>query len=272
MANCFYRFFVSVFSFGSKKNVLASIALSLPFISISALWKYNGGLSDFRMDLLLYLLLGTTFVYFLWSRHSSSYFPWFFTGLFLGLTCLARVTAPIYAFICLAPPIFLRLLLGKSFRLRILLGTLIIAATSILVSSWFYIINFESFYHYYFVWNTDANAKLPITESIKHLNLTLANIGLYAVSMTMFFFFFGLITNYWFSKKHSSNSLQHIINQFEWESLWLGIAPILFLVLRGAGLNPFVSMPAAFGLLMFFLSPFLINSLEENSRKKEHLF
>jgi hypothetical protein len=37
------------------------------------------------------------------------------------------------------------------------------------------------------------------------------------------------------------------------KALAVGIVPVAFLVLRGAGLNPFVSMPGAFGVLLFLL-------------------
>jgi hypothetical protein len=246
-----------------QKAVFPSIALTLPFIGISAVWQYNGGLSDFRLDLLLYILLGTTFVWYLSGRYTSSYWPWVLSGIFLGITCLARVTAPIYALICLVPPIFLRFLLKKPSCWRIVFGSLIVISITLLISAWFYILNFEVFYHYYFVWNTDANAQLPLKDSIKHLNIAFGNIGNYSFLIALSFFFLGLLKHLPL-RKLSPKLLKQFVSQLDWESLWLGAAPIIFLVLRGAGLNPFVVMPAAFGLLMFLVSPFLISSIQEN--------
>jgi hypothetical protein len=45
------------------------------------------------------------------------------------------------------------------------------------------------------------------------------------------------------------------VSTLDWKLLYLGIAPVLFLIVRGAGLNPFVSLPAAFGMLLFLLAP-----------------
>jgi hypothetical protein len=44
--------------------------------------------------------------------------------------------------------------------------------------------------------------------------------------------------------------------RLDWKLIWLALAPPLFLMLRGAGLNPFVSMPAVFGFLLFACLPF----------------
>jgi hypothetical protein len=40
-----------------------------------------------------------------------------------------------------------------------------------------------------------------------------------------------------------------------WRLAWLAASPALFLILRGAGLNPYVSMPCVFGVLMFAFFP-----------------
>ena len=44
--------------------------------------------------------------------------------------------------------------------------------------------------------------------------------------------------------------------QIDWKILWLAAAAPLLLFLRGAGINPFVSIPAVFGCLLFAYLPF----------------
>ena len=238
-----------------RKTLLWSLALTLPFLTISALWRYNGGLSDFRMDLLHYLLLGSTFVWFLSTRYTKSYWPWVLTGIFAGLTFLTRGTSPVYMGFCLAPLLVVRFFLtDKIERSKIVSKITLCFLLTVLISSWFYIINFDYLYFYYVLWNTDANASLAIQQSIKHANFAMWNIGIYAFSIGMASFCLtGLI--YW--QKKSSLPLKILFRQVNWESLWLAVSPILILVLIGAGLNRWVVMPAAFGILMFLLDPIL---------------
>ena len=242
----FYYFFRS-----SRTDIVTSIALTLPFICIAALWRRNGGLSDFRMDLHLYLLTSITLTWFLIARHTSALYPWIIAGLFAGGACLSRATAPVYLLIALGPILATRLLCTSSQleRLQLLKGYICMFFSAIVVAAWFYIISFKSLHYYYFVWNLDANAKLPISQSIRHLNFALESIGWFAPVLGAVVLPF-TVAKLWRSK----NSLIYL-KSIDWEVLWFGVAPVAFLVLRGAGLNPFVSMPAAFGLTMFLLKP-----------------
>lgn len=238
-----------------RKTFLWSLALTLPFLTISALWRYNGGLSDFRMDLLHYLLIGSTFLWFLSTRYTMAYWNWALTGIFAGLTFLTRGTSPMYTVVCLAPLLAIRIVFtDKIRRWKIILRATFGLLLAVLISGWFYVTNFEYLYYYYVLWNVDANADLPLLESIKHANFALLNIGIYAFSIGMASFCLTALI-YW--QKKSSLSFKNVLQQVNWEALWLGVAPIAFLVLRGAGHNPFVVMPAAFGILMFMLDPIL---------------
>ena len=237
-----------------QRSVSLSLASTLPFLGLSAFWHYNGGLSDFRMDLPFYVLLGTSFTWFLATRYTKSYWPWILTGIFLGLTCLIRSTTPVFATIGLLPLLFSRLFLEQSDRKKTTLkGTTLIVFFTFLISGWFYILNFDFIYYYYFIWNTDANANLPISESIRHVKLALSNIGYYSIISASILFLIEC-----FRRWRSLNSLISInsLKSLDWESIWLGVSPVAFLVLKGAGLNPFVTIPSAFGIIMFLVMPF----------------
>lgn len=239
-----------------------AITLTLPFISIFAFWFYNGGIVDFRMDILQYLLLSTAFIWYLASRYTTSYLSWVLMGLFLGLACLARATTPVFAILCLVPLILVRIIFYSQRRRQTIIGSLLAILTCSIVAAWFFIVNYSDLYHYYAVWNIDANASLPLSRSVQHLGFAFRNIGHYALTASLILFFTRLFIH--FRRQHNPeyglssfipSSTSFFRYNVDWESLWLGSAPILFLVLRGAGLNPFVSMPAMFGIIMFLVSP-----------------
>lgn len=239
----FYRFYI--------KKLAPTLALTLPFMGIAALWQFNGGLSDFRMDLHLYLLFSITLIWFLMTRYTSQLYPWILTGLFAGLSCLSRATAPVYLVVALAPILVVRLIQTKGqARLQLLKRISIMVATASLIAGWFYVTAFKTLYFYYVVWNLDANAKLPFQQSIQHLGFAISSMGWFPPVLAAMLLPF-TITSF-LREKH----LIKIAKNFDWEVLWIGIAPVAFLVLRGAGLNPFVSMPAAFGFVLFLLKPF----------------
>ncbi|MEO8662089.1 MAG: hypothetical protein ABI693_26730, partial [Bryobacteraceae bacterium] len=103
--------------------------------------------------------------------------------------------------------------------------------------------NYEHLRFYYFIWGADPNANLPLRQSLLHFERAGESIGIPLTVVA------------------ASMAIIQILQQRQWKSLdwrlaWLGIAPALLLALRGAGLNPFVSMPSAFGGLLFCLLPF----------------
>lgn len=234
-----------------------SLALTFPFLYITAIFEYNGGLSDFRMDLHLYLLTGISLTWFLITRHTTKLYPWIITGIFLGLTCLARATAPVYFVVALGPILVARFVKTEELsRSSLLKRSFLMIFTGCLVCAWFYIRSAKYLYFYYFIWNIDANAHLPIQTSIQHFNFAMKTVGWSAAILGAVLLPF-TITSY--IKKYNKylNSFK-ILTDIDWELLWIGISPIGFLVLRGAGLNPFVVMPAAFGLILFILKPFKV--------------
>lgn len=239
----FYQFYI--------RKLAPALALTLPFMGIAALWRFNGGLSDFRMDLHLYLLGSITFVWFLITRHTPKLYPWVLTGIFAGLTCLSRATAPVYLIVALGPIVVLRLVQADAAaRLQLVKRVFLLIGVTLLIAGWFYVTSFERLYYYYVVWNLDANAKLPIQRSIQHFNLAMANMGWFPPVLAAILLPFTVLPLL------KQKELPKIFKNLDWEALWVGMAPVAFLVIRGAGLNPFVVMPAVFGFVLFMLKPF----------------
>jgi hypothetical protein len=108
----------------------------------------------------------------------------------------------------------------------------------------FQIYNYHYLYFYYITERVDANRHLPLSQSILHLGLAGSHLGVVTAlcSLVVLVIRFG---------SHRAQS----VRQIDWKIFWLAWAPALFLMLSGAGLNPFVSMPSVFGLLLFSYFP-----------------
>jgi len=239
----------------SIKDVSPTLALAytFSFLGLDSLYKHNGGLSDFRMDLHLFLLLGTSGIWYLATYSEKRIYPWILFGLFIGIACLSRATAPVYALVMFLPLILIRIKPNASGK-EILLKAFSSLAIAVLVSGWFYIKNYNFLYYYYVVWNADANAHLPLFKSIEHMRLARQSIGMPVVLFALPTY---ILTGFRFFKSGEFRAkVLTFLESIDWKVLYLGLAPVLFLVFRGAGLNPFVSMPAAFGLTLFLLRPF----------------
>ncbi|HCF30358.1 MAG TPA: hypothetical protein DEV81_24885 [Cyanobacteria bacterium UBA11049] len=247
---------LSIFFYFRKfngSNLWLAIAFTLPFLGIAAIWQYNGGLSDFRMDLHLYLLMGTSFIWFLATYCTDKLYPWLICGAFIGLTCLARTYAPAYYLITLVPLVAIRFIKPEKIsRLTLAKNYLFLILTAVLVCGWCYIAIFNQVYQYYFFNPADPQAHLPLHRSIKHVFLTIRNIGWFPIVFVAALLPFNVK---YFFKQHNAFSFWKRIN---WKVLWLGLAPVLFLVVHGAGLNPYVSMPAVLGLILFAIHPFKV--------------
>jgi len=237
----------------------------LPFLSLHAFYFFNGGLSDFRMDLHLYLLLSTAAVWYLVTLHTDRWYPWCLMGLFLGLSCLSRTTTPIYAVLMFGPLIAWRLLTGPK-KIDLLLKCIITGLVVALIAGWFFFGHYDYLHYYYLVWNVDANARLPLAQSIRHIHFAIGSIG----APVLIFALFAFGVRYF--NTPSTGDWPARLRSLHWEALYLGLAPVLFLVFRGAGLNPFVSMPGAFGLCLFILFPFKKNEDSWPALKQETIF
>ena len=73
-----------------------SFVYSGAFVLIAAAFKHNGGLADFRMDLLQYFLVTTTMATYLIASHLGRRRWWVLMGVCAGLSCLGRTTSPVY--------------------------------------------------------------------------------------------------------------------------------------------------------------------------------
>lgn len=228
-----------------------------PFFLLRCLFMSNGGLSDYRMDLSLMLLFGTTCLWYLIAVRSTDLWPYVLLGVCCGATCLFRGTAPVYFLLTLGPVLAWDLVFLRSDR-RHCLGLGLGGAIAIILSLWFYILKFEQLYYYYFIWNSDANAHLALRESCQHFLFVAGHIGypvLYYLVAFQAVVIWARLRGCGYSLPDMFANLRRDFQQLDLRPLWLGIVPALFLTLRGAGLNPFVSMPSVIGICLFGLFP-----------------
>lgn len=229
----------------------ATAALAVvPFLLWHCLYDPNGGLSDFRMDLSLALLYATTVLWYLISMETGSVRHFVVLGLSAAAACLFRATAPVYLVLALLPLVSVDLVPASS-RPGRLKGLAIAASIAAAGCGWFFVLNYRALHYYYVVWNTDANAKLPFHEAIRHAKFAARHVGLPAALLA------GAFPLAWLVDGWVAGRRIRLVPPAtpDWRMLWIGIAPVVLLVSRGAGLNPFVNMPAAFGLTMLLMLP-----------------
>jgi hypothetical protein len=217
---------------------------------LGRLWQPGGGLSDFRMDFGLMAGYWTVAAWYLIARSSLNVRDFLMLGLACGSVCLVRATAPVYM-VAAFGPLALADVVCLPERRRRCIGWLCAAAVAGLGGAWFYVLNREYLYYYYAVWNSDANAALGPLQSWRHVKFAIRHVGIPAVAFAVLFRVacvlaaepaptrLGIGWRRWFDVRPAI--------------LWLTIAPIALLMIRGAGLNPFVSMPASLGLLLTIL-------------------
>jgi hypothetical protein len=238
-----------------KRNldVLTAVAATIPFFGFRAIFHYDGGLCDFRMDLSLWIFYSLAAIWFLIASDSKSIAPWLLWGIFTGLGCLARPIAAFYFTVAFVPliPFCAHYSTNRYLMLR---GVFIGVGTALAICGWFFIANFQSLYQYYFVWNHDANRHLPLLQALQHFRLAFNHIG---QPVAFYCFTFGILTIA-LAKPSALSSPKKFFSHLNWQALYLGCAPVILLIVMGAGLNPYVSMPAAFGLMLFLTEPLLL--------------
>lgn len=273
-----FLFLISLHSYlTTMRGLRPSTAMlgCLTFLGAGCLYFDNGGLSDFRMDLGLCLTFGITACLFLSARDQPTWWRFGLLGVAAGACCLSRATAPIYLLAALSPIVLLDLL-GCSFKQPLLfkvkiLGYLFSCLIVLTVAGWFYFLNFDYLYFYYAVWNTDANAGIPWRETMKHPKMVLRCLG---DSLPALFLAWGLglaVVSKTTTPPNFSVQPAGKHRTWDWEILWIGIAPIAILMARRAGINPFVGMPAVIGLILFFLIP-VLRRLEQHGSKNLHRY
>jgi hypothetical protein len=218
---------------------------TLIFFFISCTFSWDGGLSDFRLDYLQYTLFGLSCFLYMIATSDRRLGTWILWGTALGLTFLGRATAPVYATVVFGP-----LLLLDFWQQRLALRASILQYTfgivsCIYISSWFYISNLSYLYFYYFRWNWAANAKLPLSTSIRYIGLVLDNIGTVTAGACLAIFAIS-VASWAFGKTPGKWNLR---------ALWCGIGPAGLLIAIGAEPNRNECEIAAFGLVFFAIAP-----------------
>jgi hypothetical protein len=224
--------------------VWLGFCLTLPFVSFARIYEWNGGLPDFRMDLSLYIFTSLSAIWYLATYETASRIPWLLTGIAAMLACLGRATAPVYLLVMVGPLLAFRFARSRGRRMELAVNFIWMAVPVVLAVGAFLIYNFKFLYFYYVTWSPDANRHLPLRESYPHLVMVLWHVGSVMVGCAMAAFALNVVLG-WIR-----------LNEIDWKIVWLAAASPLFLFFRGAGMNPFVSMPAIFGCLLFAYLPF----------------
>ena len=221
-----------------------AILLTLPFISFARVYDWNGGLPDFRMDLSLYIFASLTAVWYMATYETESRQPWLLAGISAMLACLARATAPIYLIVMIGPLVLIRLAAARGKRRSLLVNCLWMCLPVTISAGAFLAYNFRYLYFYYVTWSPDANRHLPLRESVMHISTAASHVGIVLTWCALA----AIAINVACVRKK--------LPRLDWKPIWLAAAAPLFLMFRGAGLNPFVSMPAVFGFLLLACVPF----------------
>ena len=164
-----------------------------------------------------------------------------------------RGTAPVYFLVSLGPLALVEIC--RSPRGGEFLGGIVLATSiAVAIAGWFYVLNFRFLYYYYVIWNPDANAHLPIHESLRHFRLLQHH---FRAALFCAVIFQLIVATDALLRSPIPKSWRPLMRlpKLNWQAAWLALAPTGMLVARGAGLNPFVCMPSLFGCLLFLLFP-----------------
>jgi hypothetical protein len=225
-----------------------AFAFSAVFVLIAASFDINGGLSDFRMDLLQYLLFATMLAVYAIARVRNIFWWWALFGLSAGLLCLGRATSPVYLVPLFAILATIDFITDWPNRVWILLRWLLAGIVVCAVAGWYFVSNFRYLYYYYAVWNEAATARNPLSESIGHVGQVPIHVGrplLWALA-----FVAALLLAFSFRDSGAAR-----IAKINWRPLLFSAVPLSYLVISGSGVNPFVSIVAVAGLIFFLLDP-----------------
>jgi hypothetical protein len=233
------------FAYYRKLDRWLAFLLALPFISFARVYDWNGGLPDFRMDLSLYIFTSLAAVWYLATYESDSRLPWLLAGISAMLACLARATAPVYLLLMLGPLFLIRLATARETRRTLVMKSLWMALPITVAVGCFLAYNFSYLYFYYVTWGPDENRHLAWKESALHLYMAASHVGNVLIWSALAAVAIHIICR------------RNRIPSLDWKPIWLMLVTPMFMVIRGVGLNPFVTMPAVFGFLLFACVPYI---------------
>jgi len=220
-----------------------AVLYSFPLISFPAVFFFNGGLGDFRMDLSQALAYGSFLAALMVARKRDSLAEWAFVGLAISIACLARATTPVYVSMVLGAAFLIDL--RKTGVAPTLQRYLLASGVVVLLAGWFYLFNLEHLHYYYFIWNTDANARLPLRESVTHVRFAANHLGTSLLA--------ALLLLMLAASPRLARDWRRYSPRINWIALVGALVPIAYLVFSGAGLNPFAAMAAVPGFILFAL-------------------
>jgi len=195
------------------------------------------------MDLSQALAYGSFLAVLMVARKRGALREWAFVGVVISIACLIRATTPVYVVVVFGAALLLDV---RKVGLRVTLQRYLLAGgVVILLAGWFYLLNYGYLHYYYFIWNTDANARLPLRSSAAHVLFVARHLGIYLMAVLLVLIAAAIprLVRDW--RTHSL--------RINWIALVGALVPIAYLVLSGAGLNPFVSMVAVPGFILFAL-------------------
>jgi hypothetical protein len=229
-----------------RARVGLALLWTIPPLSFYVIYQPNGGLSDFRMDLMLYLLMSLIIVWYLITRETTSRLPWLLSGIFIAGCCMNRATAPAYLGMTFGPVLAARWWFEPQSRVWLIRRVAAFWIPASIIGLLPVIKNWDYIHYYYFVWGAAPTAHLPISKSVVHIAAAGLNMGIGVAAAAAILLGIQIIPR--LGRGHWP--------EIDWTLIWLACAPALLLVVTGAGPNPYTAMPMVFGSLLFSMAPF----------------
>ncbi len=230
--------------------LLAATAFTLPFFNFATVYWHSGGVSDFRMDLSLYIFLAMSAVWYLSTYETRAAYPWVLTAVAALSAVLARATAGAYLVMMFGPLLAARLASTSGEERGQLVKRLLWAGVPCMAAcAAYYLTRWDYLHWYYFVWGQDPTAHLPFLKAARHFWFGLHHLGnalKLAAGVTL------LLT---LGAAVRADGWPAAGRRLDLRLVWLGAAPGALLAAMGAGPNRLVSMPMVFGVLLFCLMP-----------------
>ncbi|HWP46795.1 MAG TPA: hypothetical protein VNM22_06495 [Candidatus Limnocylindrales bacterium] len=244
-------------------SIVLSILLSIPpMIYISPVATAYEGLTNMNVDFLSYVLSVSTICYLLLSDNLSKSWATILAGVFWGLLVLGRIPTAILLGI-MVMPLFIKGLIYHSTRSVVFRGLLILGTTVLMVSGWWLIFSLYEFIKFFFFWyghplgsmGNLSPARLPFLW--KGFIRELIGNNIPYIGMTL-----------WLSWIPGSVIIKGVngislLKQLNWIYIWMGISPLLILMLLHTENLPY-AFPAYMGFYLTLLFPFKQNPRERS--------